>query len=252
MTQLRLEDFSDAYRAAHSSQLDAPAVLRRIRGTLRGAQERRSRRRWVTWLWSMGLTTALGASLAYAAPIARELLQWVDESFKPVPEVDPPTTTDVTRTSMGPQTAPASSVAPVFAPAASLPSEAAHAASTNHSARSAAPRRAAAPSARRGKQTTATLDAAAQASSLYDAAQRLQFAEHDYANALTAWDRYLQTSIDAPLRGDARYNRAVCLVHLKRYEQARVELARLAHPDSAAAYRSRAATLLNALGALSR
>jgi hypothetical protein len=76
VTPMRFDEFAKAYRAAHSSELDAPALLHRIQGTLSRRDDRRWLPRWTTWLWSMGLTTALGASLAYA-------LVWTSNSRPP-------------------------------------------------------------------------------------------------------------------------------------------------------------------------
>src|SRR5690606_27048474 len=79
--------------------------------------------------------------------------------------------------------------------------------------------------------------------SLYQEAHRLQFVERDYPAALAAWERYLAVEKAGTLRTDAAYNRALCLVHLGRYEQARAELTKFVAPNAPGAYRSRAATV---------
>lgn len=259
MTQFRFDTFTQAYRETHSAKLDDQAVLRRIRSTLGGRAERRASRRWKAWLCGMGLTTALGATLAYASPLAQTLLQWVNESpeSSSTTSVDTPLNTTPLPSERPPaaETPPAVAPAPATASASALSSPEATIAPFGRSSSNAAlPAGGVAPRETRAINHQARLRHSApavDASSLYARAHRLQFDEHSYSVALEAWDDYLATS-DVGLRSDARYNRAVCLVHLKHYEQARAELTRLASPGSAPAYRSRASTLLQSLDALSR
>jgi TolA-binding protein len=59
----------------------------------------------------------------------------------------------------------------------------------------------------------------------YDNAHRLHFLVHDYAAALAAWDEYLNELPTPVLHVEAHYNRAICLLRLERYEDAKRALA---------------------------
>jgi hypothetical protein len=84
---------------------------------------------------------------------------------------------------------------------------------------------------------------AAQWERLYREAHRSHFVERDYAAALIAWDRYLGVASGAPLGVEARYNRALCLVRLGRYREAREALVAIARGEQGA-YRQREARAL--------
>jgi hypothetical protein len=81
---------------------------------------------------------------------------------------------------------------------------------------------------------------------LYDEAHTLHFVARDPARALAAWDRYLAAApVDtrAALALEARYNRAICLVRLRRTEEARTALEPFAN-GTYGAYRSEEARAL--------
>jgi hypothetical protein len=59
---------------------------------------------------------------------------------------------------------------------------------------------------------------------LYAAAHRAHFVEGDANAALSAWDAYLRAHPDGRLSVEARYNRALCLVRLRRNQEARTVL----------------------------
>jgi TolA-binding protein len=59
---------------------------------------------------------------------------------------------------------------------------------------------------------------------LYDAAHELHFVRHDAASAIAAWDEYLREQPDGPFAPEAHYNRALCLVRLARFAEARAAL----------------------------
>lgn len=249
MTQLRFDAFTQAYRERHSDELDDHALLGRIQGTLSVRAEQRLPKRLMTWLYGLGLTTALGATLAYASPLGPTLLQWVTTTLAA------PSTTHVA-THPGATTPPndnASSVTPVAAPALpaplSLPNTTTAPSNPAPSVRHSSSADEVAPSATRKAIAQRPARAASDdAPMLYAKAHELQFSEHSYTAAIAAWDRYLATT-DVALKEDARYNRAVCLVHLKQYDRARVELTQLSGAGSARAYRSRALTLLRSMEA---
>ncbi len=59
---------------------------------------------------------------------------------------------------------------------------------------------------------------------LYLEAHRAHFDERDYARAVAAWDAYLAQSPRGRLSPEARYNRALALMHLRRFDEARAAL----------------------------
>jgi tetratricopeptide (TPR) repeat protein len=67
---------------------------------------------------------------------------------------------------------------------------------------------------------------------LFYRAQRLHFESRDYPRALAAWDAYLREAPYGKLAPEARYNRAMVLLHLGRNEEARAAL----RPFAAGAY----------------
>ena len=86
---------------------------------------------------------------------------------------------------------------------------------------------------------------------LYERAFQLQFTHGNYRAALVAWDNYLAVTTGGALVGEARFHRAVSLVALGRYDEARSALAKIANGAGGAAYRARAHTLLQALASAS-
>lgn len=81
----------------------------------------------------------------------------------------------------------------------------------------------------------------------YRDAERLQFTDKDYAAALEAWDRYLPLGGKSPLIIDARYDRALCLVHLGRHDEAREALGPFARGELGAYRQAEAQSLLDGL-----
>jgi hypothetical protein len=83
---------------------------------------------------------------------------------------------------------------------------------------------------------------------LYRPAHELHFRARDYAAALDAWDAYLSRFPAGTLALEAEYNRALCLMRLGRYAEARTALAPFAAGARAGGYRrSEAARFLQAL-----
>jgi hypothetical protein len=72
---------------------------------------------------------------------------------------------------------------------------------------------------------------------LYRHAHELHFRGGDLAATLAAWDAYLAAEPDGELVVEARYNRALVLVRLKRYAEARAALLPFARGDVASGYR---------------
>lgn len=88
---------------------------------------------------------------------------------------------------------------------------------------------------------------------LYRNAHRLHFVDHDYAASLPAWDAYLRAVPGGPLVVEARYNRALALVHLGRDAEARIALQPFALGRVEGGYRqAEARALLDALDARDR
>ena len=81
----------------------------------------------------------------------------------------------------------------------------------------------------------------------YRNAERLQFTSKDYAGALDAWDRYLAQANGGPLVVDARYDRALCLMHLGRKDEARDALAPFANAAPGTYRQAEAKALLESL-----
>jgi tetratricopeptide (TPR) repeat protein len=69
---------------------------------------------------------------------------------------------------------------------------------------------------------------------LYYQAHKLHFDDRNYAASIAAWDRYLRASPKGRFAPEARYNRAMDLLHLGRNEEARKAL----EPFAAGAYGS--------------
>jgi hypothetical protein len=82
---------------------------------------------------------------------------------------------------------------------------------------------------------------------LYRAAHRAHFGERDPARALASWDEYLAQARGGRFALEARYNRALCLVRLKRNEDARRALEPFARGDHGSYRRDEATRLLEAL-----
>jgi hypothetical protein len=85
---------------------------------------------------------------------------------------------------------------------------------------------------------------------LYRSAHRLHFVDHDYAASLSAWEAYLRSVPGGPLVVEARYNRALALVHLGRDAEAKIALEPFALGRVEGGYRqAEARALLDALDA---
>jgi hypothetical protein len=210
----------------------------------------------------MGLTTLLGASLAYATPFGRS---WVDWATAVATSSVPTQLKRQLKTDDAPETSPSSmktgslseplSESPSFpvVEARAMTEELPVALELSVASQHALP---SLPRVRRPTTAKATKpvrrppvagERPSDVRSLYSEAQRLQFVERDFVAAALVWEHYLETTDDAVLRPGAEYNRVVCLVHSRRYHEARVELKRLTGPLASPAYRSRAATLLHSL-----
>lgn len=82
---------------------------------------------------------------------------------------------------------------------------------------------------------------------LYRAAHRAHFSQRDAARALAGWDEYLAQARGGRFALEARYNRALCLVRLKRNDEARRALEPFARGDHGSYRRDEATRLLDAL-----
>jgi hypothetical protein len=132
-------------------------------------------------------------------------------------------------TSSAPVLRPATSSAPVLRPATPSPPAA------NDAPVVAAP-------------AVAAPDEEAAALAAYERAHRLHFADRNYGAAVLAWDDYLRAAPGGRLSAEARYNRALALVHLGREAEAKDALAPFARGEVAGGYRkNEARALLQAL-----
>jgi len=94
-----------------------------------------------------------------------------------------------------------------------------------------------------------TREATTSPDDVYRAAHEAHFAQRDFGVALELWDRYLALSPLPRLAVEARYNRAIALVHLGRRDEA----ARALRPFADGDYGSyRAADARALLAAISR
>jgi hypothetical protein len=64
------------------------------------------------------------------------------------------------------------------------------------------------------------IEAVAGVSPLYRKAHELYFHGADYDQALVAWDDYLAKEPNGQFAVEARYNRALCLIHLSKFQDA--------------------------------
>ena len=90
-------------------------------------------------------------------------------------------------------------------------------------------------------------EAAVDEFALYREAHRAHFVEHDYAAALTRWDRYLAATRHGSLVPEARYNRALALYHLGRRDEASAALRPFANGAYGRYRRDEASRLLESL-----
>ncbi|MCA9630107.1 MAG: tetratricopeptide repeat protein [Myxococcales bacterium] len=101
--------------------------------------------------------------------------------------------------------------------------------------------------------TSASASAAAPAASdpshrRYLEAHQAHFGAHDYARALTLWERYLQEFPRGRFAAEAQYNRALCLVRLGRTAEAKQALEPFASGRFGGYRQSEAQALVKALG----
>jgi hypothetical protein len=88
------------------------------------------------------------------------------------------------------------------------------------------------------------LPAALTAAELYERAHQAHFVRRDFGAALELWNRYLALGGAAPLVAEARFNRAIALLHLGRPAAAATDLRPFADGDYGAYRREEARTLL--------
>ena len=95
-------------------------------------------------------------------------------------------------------------------------------------------------------------EAAVDEFALYREAHQAHFVEHNYAVALTRWDRYLAAAHHGSLVPEARYNRALALYHLGRREEASAALRPFADGAYGRYRRDEASRLLESLAGPAR
>jgi hypothetical protein len=79
---------------------------------------------------------------------------------------------------------------------------------------------------------------------LYRRAHELHFHGTDHAAAIAAWEAYLAAEPMGRFVAEARYNRALLLIRIGRYTEARAALAPYARGEIAGGYRRAEATRL--------
>lgn len=249
--QVKLERFVDAYRDACCAPLDDTALKRRINRTLR---ERAATNRQRPWLWLFALGGMLSASLASATPAGQVVIAWLQRQLpnleqryeaparkEQVPTAGKPRVAGTLRAEVAEVSPPAPSIADLAAVPATLVD-----ADTKRLPAASRPKARVAPPVAKKAETPNELPNPVTA--LYERAFQLQFTQANYSAALSAWDKYLAAANNGgALLGEARFHRAVCLVALGRYGEARNALSKMVNGASGAAYRARAHTLLQAL-----
>jgi hypothetical protein len=244
------------------------ATEQRIVQTLRARRRRKRRAFWAVSCTALALPLASTTyALVYGTPAAlRTLLSRVGLGLgvdvseqRELPRVSSP----AAKPAMPPRTAEtptaneasAAVVVPPVEPEALAPAEVEAAALRARSADAPRPaptrsraaaarvlvREPAAPAADSGE------SAQALARGLYARAHELHFIARDADSALRAWDDYLARAPLHPLRIEAEYNRALCLVRLGRDEEALRELTHFADGTHGTYRRREAAALVRAL-----
>lgn len=263
MKNANLERFVDAYRDACCAPLDDTALKRRINHTLR---ERAMTSRQRPWLWLFGLGGMLSASLASATPAGRQVVAWIQEQLPLLEQPGVEATSVVVPVRRTPRAETPLSTGSERAEVAPSPVD-----STAETELAAGPNLAEVPAtlgdeavregrgiaktARRAGRSTPlaqthakpTVQTSVNATALYERAFDLQFRHGNHGAAIAAWDDYLATASGGALVGEARFHRAVCLVALGSYDEARRALERIVSGAGGAAYRARAHTLLQAM-----
>jgi len=83
---------------------------------------------------------------------------------------------------------------------------------------------------------------------LYKSAHQSHFRDRNYGQALSAWEAYLQQMPSGTFAIEAKYNRALCLVRLGRYAEARAAFSEFAEGKVVGGYRrDEAARFIEAL-----
>ena len=94
--------------------------------------------------------------------------------------------------------------------------------------------------------------AADAATAVYAAAHRAHFVERNWSQALGFWNRYLRLAPDGQLAPEAHFNRAICLLHLDRRDDAVAELQPFARGGWGSYRQSEARQLLESLASSAR
>jgi hypothetical protein len=258
MNSDRLEQLTRALREEgnRTTPAEVRATRARVMTSLRGGDRRT--RRFVMLVVPIAAVLVASAALAKSGVPVGKAWDWITVEIGGGPPRGPAPSKAAPKPRSAPSSArppsrtdddiaPPASAAPAriptppadSAPPAAVPPVAAPIARAPASARAAgAPRPA------------ASEDAESAALALYREAHRLQFTDRDYAAALRAWDGYIQAAPRGPLVIEARYNRAIALVHLGRTAEARAALAPFARGDVGGGYHQRETSeLLDALDA---
>lgn len=255
-----LERALRAMRDAHDGRSD-DAARTRARVLLRASEQHKRRR--VAALFIAPLAAALVVSMAWAASTGRIAgwLEWIasrGDRSPPVATMQGPLGTMQAPPSPAPLAPTTSgSVAPVDVDASDADASDARDLDAGAALLPTAfspPRATAsgAPSARPSPSTPASAarDAGpSEEESLYQRAHQAHFVARDAAAALRTWDDYLRAYPNGRFALEARYNRALGLVRLGRYAEARAALAPFAAGQYGGYRQSEARALLDAMDA---
>ena len=191
-------------------------------------------------LFYLPLVALFAGSVAFAEELgalvqgARARFFSVQESSEVVPPARPASAPERVRSTARSAPAPARATATPESPG-SLPSGASVREPTRVTAPARAPVASAPPPVPAAQTTPGALSEEPSVAApevdefaLYRAAHQAHFVDHDYAAALTHWDRYLSAARHGSMAPEARYNRALALYHLGRRDEASAALRQFA------------------------
>lgn len=227
-------ELDELARALRAVTADAPpATVASTRARLVASARRRAAPSWALAA-AAGLAIVLGGSTVWALFTGRIPLGSSEAPARPV-EVEPPRAVAPahagSRRRAAPETPPVIAPAPVPEPSA-------------REVEAPPPPRVVERRPARALERPAIDPAERRA---YDAAHALHFDEGDWPAAIGAWDAYLASYPRGRFGLEARYNRALALVHAGRTAEAREALAPFAEGRFGAYRRTEASALLDAL-----
>jgi len=213
---MKLDDHIAALRELGDESLDGSSTRLRVRRTL---EHGHGMRRHAGVLAALAVLLVASASWGFATG---RIQRWFKPAVAPSPSPTPTPTRIATR-----EPAPAPIVEPTPAPIAEPTPAPAPIVAPTPAPKSPTPTLTPTPTSRR-----------------YAKAHELYFHDGNYAGALAAFDDYIAHEPDGQFVAEARYNRALCLVHLDQLADAKLALQPFADGVVLAGYRQAEAKTL--------